>query len=82
MLDMLVGLLHLIIFPGGLFALVLGLFLKGLDRKVEARLQRRIGPPLVQPLFRPRPSVPSSLRLPSLPWAVLPYVRHCCLFRG
>lgn len=51
MLDMLVGLLHLIIFPGGLFALVLGLFLKGLDRKVEARLQRRIGPPLVQPFI-------------------------------
>ena len=45
------GLLHLLIFPGGVFALAFGLFIKGLDRKVEARLQRRIGPPLVQPFY-------------------------------
>ncbi|HKK34272.1 MAG TPA: complex I subunit 1 family protein [Desulfomicrobiaceae bacterium] len=42
---------HLLIFPGGLFALLFGLLLKGIDRKVFARLQRRIGPPLLQPLF-------------------------------
>lgn len=41
----------ILIFPGGLFALALGLFLKGLDRKVYARLQRRIGPPIIQPLL-------------------------------
>lgn len=40
-----------IIFPGGLFALALGLFLKGADRKVLARLQRRVGPPLYQPVI-------------------------------
>ena len=51
MLDLLVGIFHLVVFPGGLFALLLGLFLKGLDRKVEARLQRRYGPPLIQPLL-------------------------------
>lgn len=45
------GLFHLLVFPGGLFALLLGLFLKGLDRKLEARLQRRIGPPLNQPFI-------------------------------
>ena len=45
------GLLHLIIFPGGIFALAFGLFIKGLDRKVEARLQRRIGPPVLQPFY-------------------------------
>ena len=49
MLDLLVGILHLVVFPGGLFALALGLFLKGCDRRVEARLQRRVGPPLIQP---------------------------------
>lgn len=40
-----------LIFPGGLFALALGLFLKGVDRKVLARLQRRVGPPLYQPVL-------------------------------
>ncbi|MDL2314168.1 NADH-quinone oxidoreductase subunit H [Desulfovibrio sp. OttesenSCG-928-C14] len=42
------GLFHLIIFPGGVFALAFGLFLKGLDRKLLARFQRRVGPPLTQ----------------------------------
>lgn len=51
MLDIFIGIIHLVIFPGGVFALALGLFLKGLDRRVEARLQRRIGPPLIQPVL-------------------------------
>jgi len=41
----------ILIFPGGLFALALGMFLKGADRKVLARLQRRVGPPLYQPVL-------------------------------
>ncbi|MBU1042052.1 MAG: NADH-quinone oxidoreductase subunit H [Proteobacteria bacterium] len=41
----------MLIFPGGLFVLALGLFLKGVDRKVLARLQRRVGPPLYQPVL-------------------------------
>ena len=48
-MDTLLGILHMCIFPGGIFALVIGFFFKGLDRRVEARLQRRIGPPLIQP---------------------------------
>lgn len=40
-----------LVFPGGLFALALGLFLKGADRKMLARLQRRVGPPLYQPVL-------------------------------
>lgn len=43
--------LKALIFPGGLFALVVGLFLSGVDRKVAARLQRRVGPPLYQPFI-------------------------------
>jgi NADH-quinone oxidoreductase subunit H len=39
----------ILIFPGGLFALALGLLLKGVDRKFYARLQRRVGAPLIQP---------------------------------
>lgn len=45
------GLFHLILFPGGLFALLAGLMLKGIDRKLEARLQRRVGPPVTQPFI-------------------------------
>ncbi|MBO4369192.1 MAG: NADH-quinone oxidoreductase subunit H [Desulfovibrio sp.] len=48
-MDTLLGILHMCIFPGGIFALVVGFFFKGLDRRVEARLQRRVGPPLIQP---------------------------------
>ena len=40
-----------LVFPGGLFALAFGLFLLGIDRKVYARLQRRVGPPIKQPLI-------------------------------
>jgi formate hydrogenlyase subunit 4 len=40
-----------LLFPGGLFALAFGLALKGIDRRVAARLQGRIGPPLRQPFF-------------------------------
>jgi formate hydrogenlyase subunit 4 len=43
--------LAVLLFPGGLFALVLGLALKGVDRRLAARLQRRVGPPLAQPLY-------------------------------
>jgi NADH-quinone oxidoreductase subunit H len=43
--------LEVLIFPGGLFVLVLGLLMKGLERKLRARLQRRVGPPLLQPFF-------------------------------
>lgn len=41
----------MLIFPGGLFALAAGLLLKGVDRKAVARLQRRVGPPLYQPVL-------------------------------
>lgn len=43
--------LNMLIFPGGLFALLFGLLLMGLDRKIYARLQRRIGPPVHQPFI-------------------------------
>src|SRR5512143_4034456 len=43
--------LAVLVFPGGLFALAFGLLLKGLDRRVAARLQGRVGPPLAQPFY-------------------------------
>lgn len=42
-------LLSVLVFPGGLFALAFGLALKGADRRFAARLQARVGPPLIQP---------------------------------
>ena len=48
-MDTLLAILNMCIFPGGAFALLIGFFYKGLDRRVEARLQRRVGPPLIQP---------------------------------
>lgn len=51
LMQTLQGLFYLLIFPGGLFALSLGLLFKGLDRKIEARFQRRVGPPILQPFI-------------------------------
>ena len=44
-------LIAVLLFPGGLFAVILGLLLKGVERCAVARLQRRVGPPLLQPFF-------------------------------
>jgi NADH-quinone oxidoreductase subunit H len=51
MFNQIALILAVVLFPGGLFALVLGLALKGVDRRVAARLQGRVGPPLAQPFF-------------------------------
>lgn len=51
MSHQLVLLSSVLLFPGGLFALLFGLALKGADRRVAARLQGRVGPPLAQPVF-------------------------------
>lgn len=50
-MDMLKLIFNILIFPGGLFAILLGLFLIGVDRKAYARLQRRVGPPIYQPVI-------------------------------
>ena len=49
MSNLLPLLIAALLFPGGLFALAFGLALKGADRRVAARLQGRVGPPLAQP---------------------------------
>lgn len=51
MTDIFWALVHLCIFPGGVFALLVALYLKGLDRRFVARMQSRVGPPLSQPIF-------------------------------
>jgi len=42
---------HVLVFPGLLFVSVVGLLLAGIDRKVLARMQKRKGPPLIQPFY-------------------------------
>ena len=49
MMNLLEGLFYLLVFPGFLFLLAFGLFFEWVDRKVYARLQNRVGPPLFQP---------------------------------
>ena len=43
--------IQFLIFPGFLFTAIVGLLASGIDRKVTARLQYRIGPPLYQPVI-------------------------------
>jgi NADH-quinone oxidoreductase subunit H len=41
----------LLIFPGLLYALPIGWLMLGIERKLKARFQGRIGPPLSQPFY-------------------------------
>lgn len=50
-MDILKGLFYVLIFPGFLFSFMIGLLLLGIDRKIVARMQRRIGPPITQPFY-------------------------------
>jgi NADH-quinone oxidoreductase subunit H len=45
------GLMHLFVFPGLLFAIPAGWFFVWVEHKAVARMQRRIGPPLLQPFY-------------------------------
>ena len=45
------GLIRLFIFPGVLFAVPVGWFFVWAEHKAVARIQRRIGPPLLQPFY-------------------------------
>lgn len=74
------SLLALAVFPGLLFALPMGWLMLGLARKLTARMQSRIGPPLSQPFFdfvklaakRPVPRAPAgSFLLTFLPLLAL-----------
>ncbi|MBP5154084.1 MAG: NADH-quinone oxidoreductase subunit H [Lachnospiraceae bacterium] len=44
-------LFSVLIYPGFLFVSAVGLLLAGFDRKVLARMQKRVGPPLLQPAY-------------------------------
>ena len=42
---------HVLVFPGLLFCIVLGVLITGLVRKLVARMQNRVGPPILQPWY-------------------------------
>ena len=50
-MDILINLFYVLVFPGFLTCVVAGLLLAGIDRKIVARMQKRIGPPILQPLY-------------------------------
>ncbi len=50
-MKILLALFHIFVFPGLLFVTCFGLLLAGIDRKVLARMQKRVGPPVIQPFY-------------------------------
>ncbi len=50
-MNLLFSLLALLVFPGLLYALPMGWLMLGLERKLRARFQGRLGPPLSQPFY-------------------------------
>lgn len=44
-------LVYVLVFPGFLFCFVCGMLLCGIDRKLVARMQKRVGPPVLQPFY-------------------------------
>lgn len=49
MTDLLPGLVYIFLFPGFVFLVMYAMFFEFIDRKIAARMQNRVGPPLVQP---------------------------------
>jgi len=49
--EILTMLFRFVVFPGLLFTAVIGLLVSWVDRKVTARVQWRVGPPLLQPFY-------------------------------
>ncbi len=50
-IDGLKYLAYILIFPGFLFCFLTGLLLCGIDRKLVAKMQKRVGPPILQPFY-------------------------------
>ena len=44
-------LFYVLIFPGAFFTIAIGTLMSGIDRKAIAHMQKRVGPPLLQPMY-------------------------------
>ena len=42
---------YILIFPGFLLCILAGMLLNGFERKAVARMQKRVGPPIIQPFY-------------------------------
>ncbi|KXB05161.1 hypothetical protein AKJ49_01385 [candidate division MSBL1 archaeon SCGC-AAA382A03] len=51
LITLLTIILRFLIFPGLVFSFVVGLLFEGIDRKIAAHMQNRIGPPIWQPFL-------------------------------
>ena len=51
LMDALRYLVYILVFPGFLFCFLSGMLLCGIDRKIVARMQKRVGPPILQPFY-------------------------------
>lgn len=49
-MQVLTPLFHVLIFPGFIFLVAFGLFASWVDRKLVAKFQNRVGPPILQPV--------------------------------
>ena len=79
-LDSLRYLAYILIFPGFLFCFLTGMLLCGIDRKLVARMQKRIGPPVLQPFYDffkllGKETIVCSRSAPSAAW---PTSSWCC----
>ncbi len=50
-MQILIQLFHILVFPGLLFDVAMGVLLMGLNNKLVARMQNRVGPPILQPWY-------------------------------
>ena len=50
-MEILVKIANVLLLPGLAFTLVASIALAGIDRRLVARMQRRVGPPVMQPLY-------------------------------
>ena len=50
-MEILQKIVNVLLLPGLAFTLIASIFLAGIDRKLVARMQRRVGPPVLQPLY-------------------------------
>ncbi|MGA2090461.1 MAG: complex I subunit 1 family protein [Endomicrobiales bacterium] len=63
-MNLLLTVIHYLLFPGFLFLSIAGLFISWVDRKLAARLQWRVGPPLFQPWYDIRKLFSKELMIP------------------
>jgi formate hydrogenlyase subunit 4 len=49
--ELLKTILYILLYPGLIYCVIGGLILSGIDRKLLARMQKRIGPPILQPFY-------------------------------